>query len=181
MKKTQGLLVDQFLYFFLRLRKNEIRRVVQKVQTLYPNDTPEQLARRLINTQCALSFIGGSLLYLPQLFPLAGNVLKIAGFAGGASILTRMHLYLILEIALLYGHDIEDQARVAEMMAIVSATGLTAATPFVVSGLNWNRFASIPTSGITVATMTQLIGVAAIQLYSSKRLRAPEQSPLQMA
>ena len=27
--KTQGLATDQFLYFFLRLRKGEIRRVVE--------------------------------------------------------------------------------------------------------------------------------------------------------
>ena len=46
-----------------------------------------------------------------------GQALKILGVAGGASVLTRMHLYLIMEIALLYGKDIEDQARVPEMVA----------------------------------------------------------------
>jgi len=174
-KKIQGMAVDQFLYFFLRLRKNEIRRVVQRVQTLYPGETPEQLARRLINTQCALTFIGGALLHLPQLLPVASYALKVAGFAGGASILTRMHLFLILEIALLYGHDIEDSARVPEMITIVSASGLSAATPFLVNALNWNRLAAIPTSGVTIAAMTQLIGSAAIQLYSSPRLEVTDE------
>lgn len=169
-KKPQGMATDQFLYFFLRLRKNEIRRIVQRTQTLYPGETTEQLARRLINSQCALSFISGTLLHLPQLLPVAGVVLKFAGFAGGASILTRMNLFLILEIAMLYGHDIEDQARVPEMMAIVSASGLAATTPFWVNALNWSPFAAIPVSGVTVATLTQLIRAAAIEHYSNYHL-----------
>ena len=177
-KKTQGMVTDQFLYFFLRLRKNEIRRVVQRVQTLHPDETPEQLARRLIDTQSTLSFIAGTLLHLPQLLPVASIALKFAGFAGGASVLTRMHLYLILEIALLYGHDIEDQARVPEMIAIVSASGLSAATPFLVNALDWNKLAAIPTSGVTVAAMTQLIGLAAIQRYSNPRLEATDEPAL---
>ena len=169
--KIQGLATDQFLYFFLRLRKGEVRRVVQRAQSIYPGETPEKLARRLTNTQCALSFIGGALLHLPQLVPIAGGALKFAGFAGGASIITRMHLYLILEIALLYGHDIEDEARVPEMMAIVAASGLTAASPFLVNALNWHRLAAIPTSGLTVLAMTQLIGTAAIRHYSGIRVQ----------
>lgn len=167
---TQGLVVDQFLYFFLRLRKNEIRRVVQRVQSLYPGETPEQLARRLINTQSILSFFGGSILHLPQLLPAAGATLKFGGFAGGTSVMTRMHLYLILEIALLYGRDIEDQARVKEMSAVVAASGISAAAPFLVHALGWHPLAAIPTSGLTAASVTQLIGSAAIQLYA----RAPQ-------
>lgn len=168
-KKPQGLLADQFLYFFLRLRKNEIRRVVDKAKNLYPGENRKQLARRLINTQSALSFVGGSILHIPQLIPVAGSVWKFAGFAGGASVLTRLHLYLILEIALLYGHDIDDQARVAEMIAVVSASGIMAGTPHWVSHLQWHPLAAIPASGLSYALVTQLIGAAAIRLYEEKR------------
>lgn len=164
--KPQGLATDQFLYFFLRLRKGEVRRVVQRAQAIYPGETPDKLARRLVNTQSTLSFLGGTLLHLPQLLPVAGSALKFAGFAGGASIMTRMHLYLILEIALLYGLDIDDQARVPEMMAIVAASGIAATSPLLVHALKWHPLAAIPTSGLTVLTMTQLIGAAAIRHYS---------------
>jgi hypothetical protein len=164
--KTQGLATDQFLYFFLRLRKGEIRRVVERARSLYPDETPEQLARRLINTQSALSFVGGALLHLPQLLPVAGSALKFGGFAGGASVLTRMHLFLILEVALLFGKDIDDKARIPEMMAIVAASGLSAASPFVVSALKWHPAAAIPASGLTSVMVTQMIGAAAVRLYS---------------
>lgn len=140
--RHQSLAADQFFYFFLRLRKGEVRRMVQRVKSLYPGETNEQLARRLIFAQCSLSLVGGGLLYLPALFPLAGNVLKMAGFVGGASMLTRVNLYLLLEIALLYGKDIDDQARVPEMMTIAAASGLTALTPLAVSKFSWHPAAA---------------------------------------
>jgi len=173
--KPQSIGTEQFFYFFLRLRKSEVRRVVQRVKALYPGEPPDKLARRLINTQSTLSFLGGALLYLPQMIPLAGSALKFGGFAGGASVMTRMHLYLILEIALLYGHDIDDQARVAEMMSIVAASGIAAGTPFLITALNWHRLAAIPTAGITVMATTQLIGAAAIRHYS-KTARVRDQA-----
>jgi hypothetical protein len=168
-KKTQSMVTDEFLYFFLRLRKGEVRRVVQRVKSLYPDDSPEQLARHLINTQSVLSFVGGSILHLPQLVPVAGNVWKLAGFAGGASIMTRMHLYLILEIALLYGHDIEDKARVPELIGVIAASGASAATPYLVGQLQWNPLAAIPASGVTASLVTQIIGTEAIRIYKKKQ------------
>ena len=168
-KKTQGMVTDEFLYFFLRLRKGEVRRVVQRVKALYPDDSPEQLARHLINTQSVLSFVGGSILHLPQLVPMAGNVWKLAGFAGGASIMTRMHLYLILEIALLYGHDIEDKARIPELIGVIAASGASAATPYLVGQLKWHPLAAIPASGVTASLVTQIIGAEAIRIYQKKQ------------
>jgi hypothetical protein len=167
--KPQGLASDQFFYFFLRLRKGEVRRVVQRAQALYPGESPEQLARRLILAQCSLSLVGGALLYLPQLIPVAGNVLKLAGFVGGASMLARMNLYLILEIALLYGHDIDDQARVPEMMAVVAASGLSAASPFAVQALDWAPIAAIPASAVTAGAVSKLVGEAAIAFYKRRQ------------
>jgi len=167
--RAQSLTADQFFYFFLRLRKGEVRRVVQRVKTLYPDETPEQLARRLIFAQSSLSLVGGALLYLPTLFPVAGNVLKMVGVVGGASMLTRVNLYLILEIALLFGEDIDDQARVPEMIAVVAASGLTALSPLVVSQFDWHPAAAIPVSGLTASAMAKLIGEGAIAFYSRPR------------
>jgi hypothetical protein len=170
----QGIATDQFFYFFLRLRKHEIRRVVQRVRNLYPGESPEQLARHLIDAQSTLSFLGGSILHLPHLFPGAGQVLKYAGFMGGASILTRMHLYLVLEIALLYGLDIDDEARVPELISVIAPSTLAAGAPFLVDALDWHPAAAIPTAGLTSAAATRLIGEAAILLYSGRGVPATE-------
>ena len=173
--KLQGIGTDQFLYFFLRLRKGEVRRVVQRAQSLYPGETPRQLARRLVNAQSTLSFFGGALLHLPALLTGAGTALKWAGFAGGASVVTRMHLYLILEIAHLHGHDIDDQARVPEMMAIVAASGMASASPWLIQALDWHRLAAIPAAGVGMVATTQLIGAAAIRYYAGAKPALPAQ------
>ena len=169
--KAQSLATDQFFYFFLRLRKNEVKRVVQRAQSLYPEDSRERLARRLINTQSTLSFMAGALLHIPMLLPTTGSALKFLGFAGGTSIMTRMHLYLILEIAHIYGHDVDDRERVPEMMAIIASSGLAASAPLLVQRMAWAPMVTIPTAGLTVAGITQVIGHAAIQYY---RKRAKE-------
>jgi hypothetical protein len=174
--KPQGLATDQFFYFFLRLRKNEVKRVVLRAQSLYPNDTPERLARRLINTQSTLSFMAGALLHIPFLLPATGNALKFVGFAGGTSIMTRMHLYLILEIAHIYGHDVDDRARVPEMMAIIASSGLAAGAPLLVQRMGWSPMAAIPTAGLTVAAITQIVGNAAIAYYKRRNTGMPQGS-----
>jgi hypothetical protein len=61
----QSLATDQFFYFCLRLRKGEIRRTVQVLQSCYPDETPAQLARRLIDAKATLALLGGTLLHLP--------------------------------------------------------------------------------------------------------------------
>ena len=166
--RQQSILADQFFYFFLRLRKGECRRVVQRVKALYPNETPEQHARRLILAQCSLSLVGGAVLYLPTLFPVATTFWKAFGLVGGASMLARLNLYLILEIALLYGKDIDDQARVPELMAVVAASGMSAASPVLVSAMQWHPAAAIPASGLTASAVTKLVGESAIAFYKER-------------
>lgn len=178
--KPQGLATDQFFYFFLRLRKNEVKRVVQRAQSLYPTDSPERLARRLINTQSTLSFMAGALLHIPFLLPATGSALKFIGFAGGTSIMTRMHLYLILEIAHIYGHDVDDRARVPEMMAIIASSGLAAGAPMLVQRMGWAPMATIPAAGLTVAAITQIVGNAAISYYK-RRTPGVQQSAVAVA
>lgn len=162
----QSLTFDDFMYFFLRLRKSRIRVVVRDMQTRFPDDTPEQLAARLIASYTPLSFLGGSLLHLPFLIPGMGLALEAVGFVMGASALTRMHLYLILEIALVFGQDIDDQARVPELMAVVAATTASAAAPLLVRALQLNPVMSLPIGGLTALATVQLIGSSAIKFYS---------------
>jgi hypothetical protein len=95
-----------------------------------------------------------------------GLALQFMGFSLGASLLARMHIHLMLEIALLFGKDIDDQARVPEMMAVVAATGASVATPLAFQALDVVPLVAIPAAGMAAATTVQLIGNTAIQYYS---------------
>jgi hypothetical protein len=164
----QSLTTDQFLYFFLRLRKSEIRRTVQGLRNRHPHEAPEQLAKRLIEAKANLTLIGGLLLSVPALLPGMGHTLRLIGMVGGTSVLTRMHLYLILEIALVYGKNIDEKARVPEMAAVVAASGAAAASPLVVSALDWHPLLALPVGGLTASSITRLIGEKSIRHYSGE-------------
>ena len=162
----QNILADQFFYFFLRLRKSQIRKVVEAVNASHPEESAEQKAWRLIAVQTSLSFLGGTLMHLPMLIPGLGQTLQLLGIVGGASVLTRMHLYLILEIALLYGKDIDDPERVPEMVAVLAATGLVAGAPTIAAALELNPLFALPAAGVTASMVATAIGEGAIQYYS---------------
>jgi len=163
----QDILHDKFFYFFLRLRKDRIRKVVAAVNNSYPEESAEQKARRLIAAQAPLSFFGGAIMHLPELIPGLGQAVEFLGFVGGTSALTRMHLYLILEIGLLYGKDIDDKARVPEMLSVVAATGLAAGISLLPGFLPVSKFLPLPIGGITAYVAAQMIGEEAIRLYSA--------------
>ncbi|MHB9072349.1 MAG: hypothetical protein ACYC6G_02370 [Desulfobaccales bacterium] len=161
----QSILTEEFFYFFLRLRKGRVRQVAAEIRCRFPDETPEQQARRLIASQCQLSFLGGALLHLPMLIPGLGQTLRLLGLVGGGACLTRMHLYLILEIALLFGKDIDDQARVPELVAVVAGTGLAVGAPFLINALDLNPLVSLPAAGLSASAVAQLIGEGAIRFY----------------
>jgi hypothetical protein len=165
-EESQSRLTDDFLYFFLRLRKDRVRKVAKRLSETYPGESPEELARRLISSQSWLSSLGGTLTQLPMLLPGIGQVWKLLGFVGGTAALTRMHLYLIMEIACLFGKDIDDRARVPEMAAVVAATGIAAGAPLLVRVLELNPLYAMPAAAISSAVVAQLIGESAIRLYS---------------
>jgi hypothetical protein len=167
-KSIQSVLTDNFFYFFLSLRKGRIEDVVKAINARFPEETMEQRARRLIAAQTPLSFLGGALTELPMLIPGLGQALGLLGLVGGTSVLIRMHLYLIVEIALLYGKDINDEARVPEMVSVVMATGLAAGAPLLIRALGANPLWALPAGGLTCAAAAQLIGESAIRFYSQE-------------
>ncbi|MDR3568528.1 MAG: hypothetical protein P4L43_10920 [Syntrophobacteraceae bacterium] len=169
----QSILADQFFYFFLRLRKDRIRKVVDAVNARYPDESTEQKARRLISAQTPLSFLGGTLMHLPGLIPGLGYAFEFLGVVGGTSVLTRMHLYLILEIAHLYGKNIDDEARVPEMLSVVAATGLAAGVSLLSGALDIHALLPLPVGGITAASAAGLIGEQAIRLYCAPAEKIP--------
>ena len=162
--KYQSLLTEKFLFHFLGLRKSEMRRTVAILQDRHPDEGPDELARRLIAAQTPLSFLGGVLLDLPLLLPGVGNALRVVGVAGGAAIVMQMHVGLILEIALLFGRDIDDHARVKEMLAVLALSGLASSSPFLVRKMN--PWLALPSTGTTVSTVSALIGETAIRYYA---------------
>ena len=133
---AHSLTADKFLYFFMGLRKGEIRRRIAALKASYPDEGPEQLARRPINAQSTLPLAGGALLHVPVFMLGVGPALKLIGVAGAAAVLMRVHMALKLEIGLLFGHDIDRPERLREIAAIIVASGLVAGTPFLTRALN---------------------------------------------
>jgi len=166
--RRQSLLVEEFFYFFLRLRKNEVRRVVQLMQARHPEEDQRQIARRLIESKSHLSLLGGALLNAPLLMPGLGQALKLTGVVGAGSLLTRMHLHLILEIACLFGEDIDDSARVPEMLAVIAATGLGAAAPSVLAAHGMKPMLMMPVGALSMTAITRLVGWSALRFYAAR-------------
>jgi hypothetical protein len=60
------------------------------------------------------------------------------------------------------------------MVAVVAASGLAAASPMVVSVLEWNPTLALPVGGLTATGTTRMIGAASIRHYAGEGVvRAP--------
>ena len=163
--------MDKFFFFVMGLRKEEIRQRVASIKARYPEKSPEELARRLISAQAPLSLIGSALMHVPMLIPALGPAIKILGMTGGAVVMAQLNMSLILEIALLYGHDIDEHARVKEMGAVMALTGLSSGTGMIPDVLGMPPFVRFLAGGLTVITVSQLIGEAAIKYYGGSQSR----------
>lgn len=184
-RKLQSLATDEFFYFFLRMRKGEVRRIVGLLRSRYPDEGPEQLSKRLIASKWKLALLGGTLANLPGLVPSVGASLKLAGVVGATSMLTRMNLYLINEIALAFDEDIDDRARISDMMAVVGASAVSTVAPgYLRQWLGLSPWALLPAGALSSAATTQIIGRAAIAHFRRKSMgqqdeargRAPEET-----
>ncbi len=173
-RQRQSQFTDELLYYFLRVRKDRVRKLAKRLADQHPDETPKQLAFRIIGAKTRLSFIGGTLTHLPMLLPGIGQAFKFLGFVGATSMMTRMHLSLILEIAVLYGKDIDDKARLPEIAAVVAAVGLAAAAPFLVRVFELNPLYGLPAAAISASTVTRIVGESAIRLYEEEGESLPE-------
>ncbi len=61
------------------------------------------------------------------------------------------------------------------MMAIVAASGMASASPWLIQALDWHRLAAIPAAGVGMVATTQLIGAAAIRYYAGAKPALPAQ------
>ncbi len=163
--KLWGLATEKYFYFFMGLRKGEIRKQVSMMQSRYPDESPRQLARRFVSSQAPLSLLSGALFHAPMFVPTVGPVIKLLGIAVGSSLMIRLNMTLVLQIALLFGHDIDDRARLKELAAIIAATGLATYTSQLPQLAHMQPLQKGVIGGAAVMTASQLIGEAAIQYY----------------
>ncbi len=179
-----GLSTEKFFYFFMGLRKGEIRKQVQMMKERFPDDDPQHLARRFVSAQGPLSILGSALMHVPMLVPALGPPLKLIGIAMGSSVMIRLNMTLLLQIAMLYGHDIDDRARLKEMAAIIAASGLASGTSLLPYVFNLDARTKAIVGGASVITVSQLLGEAAIRYYNrnaSARDRVPAKRVLSAA
>lgn len=175
-RSVQSIAAEKILYYFVSLRKAEVRGRIAALRKRYPDESAEQLSRQLVNAQTVVDSVGGALLHLPAFVKTAWLPLWIFGVATSTHAMMRMHLDLILEIALLYGHDIDDRARVREIIAIVAATGLTFFTPLLLRAMKLNPWYAVPAGSLTVTAVNRLIGEAAIRYYRGTSTQGTPQS-----
>jgi hypothetical protein len=170
----QGMGIDKFFYFFAGLRKGEIRQRVAALKKDHPDESPEQLARRLMKAHVPLSVMSSLLLHLPMLMPGVGQLIKLLGMASTAAAIMQLQMSLILEIALLFGRDIDDRARVKEMAVVMAAAGLTSGTPLLIQAIGLKPWLGIPSGAAAAAALNQLVGEAAIRYYRRRPKQAPD-------
>ena len=179
-ERPWGLATEKFFYFFMGLRKGEIRKQLSMMKARYPDDDPHRLARRFVAEQVPLSLLGGTLMHAPMLLPAAGPALKLLGVGTGASVVIRLNMTLLMQIALIFGHDIDDRARLKEMMAIIAASGAAGGTTLLP-----HLFGLAPSykgllGGAAVLATSQLIGEVAIKYYG-RGVKEPTKARTQVA
>ena len=172
-----GLAWEKFFFYFMGLRKGELRKDVEIMRKQYPDDDADQLARRIVNAQAPLSLAGGVLLQLPWLLPRASPVLKLLGISTGASVMVILNMTMLLQVALVYGYDIDDRARLKEIFAIVAASGLAGGASALPHLARLQPGYKALAGGAAVTAASQLLGEAAIRYYR----RAVEESSVQAA
>lgn len=179
--KLWGLATEKYFYFFMGLRKGEIRKQVAMMKSRYPDDSSHQLARRFVSSQAPLSLLSGALFHAPMFVPTIGPAIKLLGIAVGSSLMVRLNMTLILQIALLFGHDIDSRARLKELAAIIAATGLATSTSQLPQLADFSLHHKGVIGGAAVMTASQLIGEIAIKYYGKGASAADDAAQEAMA
>ena len=162
-----GIASEKFFYYCMGLRKGDLSKQVALMQSRYPDDSTERLARRFIAAQIPLSLVGSALIHVPAAIPAMGPAFRFLGLASGTTATMILNMTLLMQIALLYGYDLDDRARFKELMAVIAATGISSASTFVLPQLaNLAPGIRAIAGGATILTTGQLIGETAIKYFS---------------
>lgn len=167
------LATEKFFYYCMGLRKGDMRSQVAKMKARYPDDTPERLARRFITAQAPLSMVSSALIHLPAMVPALGPAFRFLGTASGTTLMMILNMTLVMQIALIYGYDLDDRARVKELLAVIAATAAATSSTVVIPQLASLRPRPKALAGSAVImTTAQLIGEIALKYFSRKQIAA---------
>ena len=153
--------LDWIMTFLGKVDTAEVQATVDKVRSQYPDETPNQIAHRLI-VQKALS--GGRLGLLTNIIP------PIAALFLGVELIatTKLQAEMVYEIAAAYGLDLNEPTRRGEVLAIF---GLSLGADVLKTGLTVVEI--IPGIGAVVgastnAAMLYVLGQTACRFYEAK-------------
>lgn len=165
-----SLATEKFFYYYMGLRKGDIRTQVAIMQSRHPDDSPERLARRFVAAQIPLSLVGSALIHAPTVIPIAGPAFRFLGLASGTMMMVILNMTLAMQIGLLYGYDIDDRARLKELLSVITATGLASSSTSLIPQLTGLAPAlKAVAGGAAVMTTSQLIGEIAIKYFSHEQ------------
>lgn len=157
--KVLGL--DWLMTFLGQTDTSKIQTTVNEMRSQYPQDTPSQLAHRLIIQK---TWAGGRLGLLTNIIP------PVAALFLGIELIatTKLQTEMVYEIASVYGLDLEQPARRGEVLAIF---GLSLGADILKTGLTVVEI--IPGIGALVgastnAAMLYVLGQTACRFYEAK-------------
>lgn len=173
-----SLATEKFFYYYMGLRKNDLRKQVAMMRTRYPDDSTEQLARRFISAQIPLSLVGSSLIHIPTFVPTLGPAFRFMGLASGTTVMMILNMTLAMQIAYLYGFDLDDRSRLKELLAIVAATALASSSTALVPQLaSLSPGLKASAGGAAIVAVSHLVGEAAIKYFGRKQRLQRAQEP----
>ena len=153
--------LDWIMTFLGQADRAKIQSTVAEMRSQYPDDTPSQIAQRLI-TEKAIE--GGRLGLLTNIIP------PIAALFLGIELIatTKLQTEMVYEIAAAYGLDLNEPARRGEVLAIF---GLSLGADVLKTGLTVVEI--IPGIGAVVgastnAAMLYVLGQTACRFYEQK-------------
>jgi hypothetical protein len=164
------LATEKFFYYCMGLRKGEMRNQVESMKSRYPDETPERLARRFIAAQTPLSMVSSVLIHLPSVIPVAGPAFRFLGLASGTTLMMVLNMTLVMQIALIFDYDLDDRARIKELIAVIAATAAAASSTMLVPSIASLRPGLRALVGsATIMTTAQLIGEIALKHFSRRQ------------
>ena len=153
--------LDWLMTFLGQADTTKIKATVEEMQARYPNETPNQIAHRLIIQK---TWKGGRLGLLTNIIP------PIAALFLGVELIatTKLQTEMVYEIAAAYGLDLNEPARRGEVLAIF---GLSLGADVLKTGLTVVEI--IPGIGAVVgastnAAMLYVLGQTACRFYEGK-------------
>ena len=153
--------LDWLMTFLGKVNTSEVRANVAKMRSQYPDDTPSQIAQRLIVEK---TWEGGRIGLLTNIVP------PIAALFLGIELIatTKLQTEMVYEIAEAYGLDLDEPTRRGEVMAIF---GLSLGADVLKTGLTIVEI--IPGLGAVVgastnAAMLYVLGQTACRFYEAK-------------